>query len=711
MIRILGLDLGTNSIGWAITEQNEESFTLLDKGVDIFQEGVARTKSGEEPMVKTRTDARALRRHYFRRRLRKIELLKVLVENDMCPTLSPEELHLWRSRKIYPTNEEFLAWQRTDDNKDQNPYHDRYIALTEELDLAVRANRHLLGRALYHLAQRRGFLSNLKDKSSEDEDGKVKGAISELTKDMEEAGCTYLGEFYYRLYLEGEKIRTGDGYGYAGRIIHYEKEFEAICERQKLSVELRKGLHRAIFFQRPLRSQKGMVGNCTFERSKARCPISHPRFEEFRMLSLVNNIRLQGPHDTEMRPLSAEEFSAIESLFYRKSKEHFDFEEIAKKIAGGRKGSYGYLHDKAGVAYRFNFKMSQTVSGCPVTAALRGLFGEDWLSTMCSLYAKSENKDEERILNDVWHVLFAFDSEEKLYEWACRNLQLNDEQATAFVEISKKYVKQGYASLSLCAINKILPWLRLGYRYDEAAFVANLDKVIPNEVWNNPTKREQIVDSVADTVANFAPTRAGETKEDAIYATLLDCGLYGDELKMERLYHPSKVESYKDSLPNAEGLRLLGSPRTSSVRNPMAMRALFRLRALVNQLLKEGKIDPKTKINIEFARGLNDANMRAAIERYQRENEKKRREYADEIRNQYKAETGKDIEPSDDDILKYQLWKEQNTQCLYTGNNIGISEFIGADPKYDIEHTVPRSRGGDNSQMTRPCVRVTSIAV
>lgn len=57
MAKILGLDLGTNSIGWAITEQNENQYKLIDRGVCIFQEGVNRTKSGEEPMVKIRTDA------------------------------------------------------------------------------------------------------------------------------------------------------------------------------------------------------------------------------------------------------------------------------------------------------------------------------------------------------------------------------------------------------------------------------------------------------------------------------------------------------------------------------------------------------------------------------------------------------------------------------------------------------------------------------
>ena len=84
--------MGTNSIGWAITEQQDDSFALLDRGVEIFQEGVNRTKTGEEPMVKIRTDARAIRRHYYRRRLRKIELLKVLVANNLCPYLSNEQL-------------------------------------------------------------------------------------------------------------------------------------------------------------------------------------------------------------------------------------------------------------------------------------------------------------------------------------------------------------------------------------------------------------------------------------------------------------------------------------------------------------------------------------------------------------------------------------------------------------------------------------------
>lgn len=696
MSKILGLDLGTNSIGWAITEQREDGYTLLDRGVDIFQEGVNRTKTGEEPMVSVRTDARATRRHYFRRRLRKIELLKVLVANDFCPKISEEALYEWRRYKRYPMDEAFMAWLRT--NESCNPYLDRYKALTQVLDLNIVAHRYSLGRALYHLAQRRGFLSNRKDSLS-DEDGKVVGSIKRLDEDMRAANCTYLGEFYYRLYLSGMKIRTGDGYGYAGRVAHYEKEFNAICDKQQLSDDLREAFHRAIFFQRTLKSQKGLVGTCTFEKGKARCPISHPRFEEYRMLSFINNIKIKTPSDGSLRALNADEISMILPLFFRKSKEHFDFEDIAKKLAGGKKHTYGYIDCKEDVTYRFNYKMSQTVSGSPVTTALRTLFGEDWLNTMCSLYVKGVGKSEEQILNDVWHARFSFNDDDRLACWARENLQLNDEQAEEFVNIP---MKQGYAALSLNAINKILPYLRTGYRYDEAVYIANLERVVPASLWSDTQKREDIIDDVCSTIVDYSENHKmyNCTKKQAIDNMLLDN--YGISLeKSARLYEPSRVETYAKAQPNANGKIRLGSPRTSSVRNPMAMRALFRLRALVNKLLDDGKIDPKTKINIEFARGLNDANVRAAIERYQRENAARHSKDAEEIKRIYKEECGKDITPSSDDILKYQLWKEQNFQCLYTGENIGICDFVGANPRFDIEHTVPRSRGGDNSQQNK----------
>lgn len=691
MPKVLGLDLGTNSLGWALVDESDNGYTLLDKGVEIFQEGVARDKNNEKPAVQDRTNARTSRRHYFRQRLRKIELLKVLVRYDLSPPLTEEQLSTWRQKKQYPLDEAFLRWQRTDDNEDRNPYHDRYTALTEQLNLSDRTQRWLLGRALYHLAQRRGFLSNRKE-AGDDTEGKVKTDIKNLSDEMTAAGCRYLGEYFYGLYQRKERIRGK----YTSRNEHYLAEFDAICKRQQLPDACRKALHRAIFFQRDLKSQKGSVGRCTFEPTKSRCSVSHPRFEEFRMLSFINNIRVTGPGDNTPRPLTTEEVEAIRPLFFRRSKPYFDFEEIARKIAG--KGQYACKEDRTEAPYRFNFTRTATVSGCPVTASLMAVFGEEWLREACSLYLLGAGKTEEQVLNDIWHALFSFNDEERLRAWACEKLQLTDEQAKTFVVIR---LPQEYAALSLNAIRKILVYLRCGYRYDEAVFLANLRTVLPKEVYADETRRRGIERDIASLLLDYKrnPYDKFDSKERRIADYFSDYGL--DMSRLGRLYHPSKIETYPDANPNAEGIMQLGSPRTSAIRNPMAMRALFRLRDLANTLLREEKIDRDTKIRIEFARGLNDANRRKAIEQYQREREAENRKFAEEIRRQYAAETGREITPSEDELLKYRLWEEQQHVCPYTGRQIRISDFIGANPGFDIEHTLPRARGGDDSQMNK----------
>jgi CRISPR-associated endonuclease Csn1 len=78
MARILGLDLGTNSIGWAIVEKENNNFSLVDKGVRIFSEGVKSEKGIESSRAAERTRYRSARKIKYRRKLRKYETLKVL---------------------------------------------------------------------------------------------------------------------------------------------------------------------------------------------------------------------------------------------------------------------------------------------------------------------------------------------------------------------------------------------------------------------------------------------------------------------------------------------------------------------------------------------------------------------------------------------------------------------------------------------------------
>ena len=81
--------------------------------------------------------------------------------------------------------------------------------------------------------------------------------------------------------------------------------------------------------------------NIHFEPTKARCSISHPLFEEYRMLSFVNNIKIKTSDDDTLRVLSNEEKQKIIPVFFRKSKPYFDFEDIAKQLAP--KKQYKYL--------------------------------------------------------------------------------------------------------------------------------------------------------------------------------------------------------------------------------------------------------------------------------------------------------------------------------------------------------------------------------
>src|ERR1700689_3541013 len=114
MNKILGLDLGTNSIGWAIRDLTESTNQIIDKGVLTFEKGVGEGKSGEFPLVQKRTESRQKRRNYQAEKYRKWELLTFLIERKMCP-LTIHEVNEWRKYKkgvgrIYPQTEKFIQW-------------------------------------------------------------------------------------------------------------------------------------------------------------------------------------------------------------------------------------------------------------------------------------------------------------------------------------------------------------------------------------------------------------------------------------------------------------------------------------------------------------------------------------------------------------------------------------------------------------------------
>lgn len=871
MKKILGLDLGTNSIGWAVVERFneivdkngvrhlEEHFDLKEKGVLIFSEGVKIEKGNESSKAGERTGNRSARRIKFRRKLRKYETLKVLIENGMCP-LSLDELNVWKSSinpengkkwsfKKYPTSDAFRQWLHTDNEGDKeerkkqqkNPYFLRAKALDEKL------TKEELGRVFYHFAQRRGFLSNrlettdasilesalpsfqktldisdpldilkedlnsmyveydvdeeenkdikklkrsfdgiikhnsdlslsdLKEKldkrlNRKESLGAVKQGISELAEKITDGGYRTMGEYFYSCYKDGTKIRKQ----YTAREDHYLEEFKTICKTQKLNADLENKLYRAIFFQRPLKSQKGTVGTCSFEKNKARCPVSHFDFEEFRMYSFLNNIKIKRPGDEKLDFLNEDEREKAKAKFYRRP-QNFKFEDIAKALAP--KNDYAFYKGKNAkdVGYLFNYQMTTTVAGCPTTALLKSVFEKELIDI--SIEYKTKNRKGETVertvdANDLWHILFSYDSFDKLYEFASEKLQLDDRKASTF---ARARLKKDYAALSLKAIRNILPYLRAGLIYSHAVFMAKLPEIIDRDKWasdkdfisgaiksviDNDREDNKRVGIVNDLMHAFkieynnhhSDYELDEMDRKAVNEKVLQAygkkgfelmetdkqnklitdlenryvnclrsnefikkkrldekvleliesrKLCSDSSRLEKLYHPSDIDVYKKQSRAEDGKIYLGSPRTNSVRNPMAMRALYQLSHLINTLIKEDTIDENTIIQIELARELNDSNKRKAIQTWQKGLEKQKETYAKEIIRLYEDACGKVIAPNDMDVLKYKFWEEQNRVCPYTGKPISICDFIGPSPNFDIEHTLPRSLSEDNSDMNR----------
>lgn len=870
MAKILGLDLGTNSIGWAIVEKEDNDFSLVDKGVRIFSEGVKSEKGIESSRASERTSYRSARKIKYRRKLRKYQTLKVLSINGMCP-LSIDEVEEWKKSgfKKYPLNPEFLKWLRTDEDENINPYAFRDRASK------IKVNLFEVGRAFYHIAQRRGFLSNRLDQSAEgileehcpviqstiddlgstdeliaelkyyffntgiiDESikggfkkdldegeyklktlynalkaiaikngndivkvkeeiiarlnrkedlGAVKREIGEISQAMIDGNFSTLGQYFFSLYNK-DRIRNK----YTAREEHYLKEFEIVCKVQgiqgineneqlpeKRYSELTKDLYKAIFFQRPLKSQKGLIGKCSFEKSKSRCAVSHPDFEQYRMWTYLNTIKFGTQSEKTLRFLSQDEKLGLISKFLRK-KDNFNFEDLAKELIP-KGATFGFYKSsrKDEFHYWFNYKSTDTVTGCPLSASLKNTIGEDWKTktfTYKTLNSKQEEVSRTVDYKDLWHLLSVSTSDVYLYEYAKDKLGLSDKNAKAFSRIR---LKKDYASLSLNAITKILPYVKEGLLYSHAVFMANIENIIDEEIWSNEIQRKYIQDKIALIIENhtyenslletmnslikdcktdncYYSKEAEETYKNDLNKKLVPFFNYNfiedkqvvldklfpifieqlkahefvkikrldekvleflsgenedgqvfcsNERRLKKLYHPSDIEIFKKKIIKDEfgnEKLALGSPLTSSIKNPMAMRALHQLRKVLNTLIFEGHIDEKTKIHIEMARELNDANKRKGIQDYQNELEKKRKEAAREIRKLYLEECGKEIEPTEDDLLRYQLWLEQNRAEIYEqGRNISICDIIGSNPKYDIEHTIPRSISQDNSQMNK----------
>lgn len=663
MGKILGLDVGTNSLGWAILDPVQQKFS--NAGVIVFQQGIPEEKGVEaecSPAAERRI-IRAGRRLKFRRRLRKYHTLKLLIENKMCPLTMPELQNWIRNGKFPIENKEFIQWLGS--TKEANPYFFRAKAAETKLPPLE------LGRAFYHLAIRRGFKSSRKDASSSNEKEltSFKQEICNLTRILQEKQCT-LGQYFYELFQKSEKIRKVNR---CGRKEHYEPEFETICAVQNLPESFVEAMRKALFLQRPLRSQKHLAGYCSLEKKHVRCRIGHPLFERYRMLAFLNSIRKNG------LPLTREERRKAESAFLLK-KASFEFEKLVRKLdpKNWRK-----------ILPEFNYAPDKSIATSPVTCQMQKVLGTEDLFAWRHEYIGGDGKTRTMDYQTLFDALIFFDDNDLLKKFAIERAGLTGEQAAEFVEIR---IPDGYANFSLCAIRKILPFLEAGHIQTRAVFLAKLPDVLGRETFQKNSERiiadlgriEEDWRSERESAPSDGP-RAPFLSQTERVRQYLEDEFHVTPDRFEQLYRYNSRSDYPDNT----GTGILPEVNLGMIYNPMVYRSLNEVRHLVNHLRRTGKIDAETEIHVELARTVNDKSTRKAVADYQKNQENLRKKYAEEIE-------ALGWEATDERILRYTLWMEQNQRCLYTGKQIGAADLLSPQNVVEIEHTIPRSRGGES---------------
>jgi CRISPR-associated endonuclease Csn1 len=421
----LGIDLGTNSIGWCMVEIDENGipFKVYKMGCRIFSDG--RDPQNGVSLAATRTLARGQRQRRDRFLKRRSKLLIKLKSVGLFPS----------DRKIGLN----LA--------SLNPYELRAKAVIEKLE------PFKLGRALIHLAQRRGFKSNRK--SGNADEAKITGpAIESLDNILKDKT---LGQFLLNRMNSGQSTRfrpdNNNAYELYPTRRMYEDEFKAIRSKQEpcqnLSSEDWDIIFNIIFHQNPLKPQER--GGCRFLKSSdgkplPRANVALPSFQEFKILSDVNHLAYRDGINNEYSFLAEPQKVILLNLL--KTQKAVKFDKLRAKLN---------LPDTA----LFNLKSDKRdgLNGDIVgyTLSKEKYFGEKWHGLSI------ESKDE-----IVAYILDDTTESQNLYNKAKNEWHLSDDNATAISVLTPADFPKGMAPFSGEFIRRVIEPMRNGMKYSEA---------------------------------------------------------------------------------------------------------------------------------------------------------------------------------------------------------------------------------------------------
>jgi CRISPR-associated endonuclease Csn1 len=626
----LGIDIGSNSLGWCVFDLDKDNGPrgIRRMGVRIFTDG--RDPQKGTSLAADRRLPRQQRRRRDRYLDRRADLIRALVRHGLMPADDAERKKL----------------------ESLDPYELRARGLDEALPL------HHLGRAIFHLNQRRGFRSSRKterggdEKAAKEAEG-MKGAIRSLEAKLDgrTPGLRTLGEYLWVNFRKDRSVRgSKDGSVQAMSAVRtrprvvkgknaydlyysramFEREFAVLWAAQarfhpELTDAMRDEIADIVFFQRKLLPVD--PGPCTFEEGEPRAPLALPIQQDFRILQELANLELVERTTQKGRRLTRGERDRLYDALKRKDKVTFD--SIRKTVL------------KIGDGWTFNLEdeRRKDLKGDAVSKQLgdKKCFGDAW-------FEMSEARQTE-----IVGILLDEEDEAALIARATTDWGLAEANAKAVAAVR---LPEGFGRLSLKALRNIVPLLRDGVAEDGGLL------------------------GYAE-----AAERAGYHHSDFRTGEIMDAlPYYGQVLSR----YTAPVRS--PSAPADER-------RHGRIANPTVHIALNETRKLINGLI--GRYGHPESVVVELARDLKlNKEQKDDIRRQQAENQRKNDERRAKL-----AEIGE--AGRTDGILRLRLWEElnpaepHNRRCVYTGEAISIRRLFSDE--VEIEHILPFKQFLDDS--------------
>lgn len=435
---ILGLDIGIASVGWSVVEinANEEPQRLIDLGVRTFERAEV-PKTGDS-LAKERRLARSQRRLTRRRAFRLLRLRRLLKREGI---LFPSDFN----QDGFVINLPNQVWQLRCEGLDRKLDNKEWAAV------------------LLHLVKRRGYLSQRKsEKNTTDKElGALLSGVNTnhalLTENAEQfRTAAELAVKYFEKETGYIRNQRG-GYQHTFNRLDLNDELNKLFAAQRrfgnphTSPEFRSAVENLLMTQRAALSGDAvlkMLGKCTLEPEEYKAAKNTYSAERFVWLTKLNNLRI-GDTGREYA-LNPEQRAILLDMPYKQSS--LKYSQVRKAL-----GLPETAHFK-GLRYEKDNAENSVLMEMKAWHAIRKAMESNGLKTEWqSLATKPE------LLDAIGTAFSVYKTDTDI------SAALNDRLPENILDVLLEHLKfDKFIHLSLTALNKILPLMEQGARYDEA---------------------------------------------------------------------------------------------------------------------------------------------------------------------------------------------------------------------------------------------------